>query len=50
GRLLHLARVDPHPTFGCEVVLVINPSMLGKLEQIQNKVVRRLLCLHSRSP
>ncbi|KAE9403489.1 hypothetical protein BT96DRAFT_814910, partial [Gymnopus androsaceus JB14] len=48
GINLYMARVDPHLTFGCEVVLDIDLSLLGELELVQHLFLRRLLGLHRR--
>ncbi|KAL0058100.1 hypothetical protein AAF712_015241 [Marasmius tenuissimus] len=34
ARMLFMARVDPHLTFGCEVIIDINDGLLKKLEQV----------------
>ena len=48
GRLLYIARIDPHLVSGCEVSLDIDNSLLDKLEAILT-FLRRLLRLQSRS-
>ncbi|KAE9389356.1 hypothetical protein BT96DRAFT_1025085 [Gymnopus androsaceus JB14] len=46
---LYMARVDPHLTFGFEVVLDLDLSLLSELEHIQHLFLRRLLGLQRRS-
>jgi len=47
ARLMYLARVDPHLTFGCEVMLDVRPDDLEKLVDVQVSYLRRLLSLSS---
>ena len=49
GRLLYMARIDPHLVSGCEVSLDIDNSLLDKLKAIQRTFLRCLLRLQSRS-
>ncbi|KAJ3858921.1 hypothetical protein EV359DRAFT_13776, partial [Lentinula novae-zelandiae] len=49
GIILYMARVDPHLIFGCEIVLDIDLSLLGDLEQAQCQYLRRLLGISKRS-
>ncbi|KAJ8089550.1 hypothetical protein PM082_014806 [Marasmius tenuissimus] len=34
ARMLYMARIDPHLTFGCEVIIDISDGLLQKLEQV----------------
>ncbi|KAL0562791.1 hypothetical protein V5O48_019287, partial [Marasmius crinis-equi] len=47
GITLYNARVDPHLTFGCEVSLDVDPSLLASLEDVQLAFLRRLLHVNS---
>jgi hypothetical protein len=49
GLILYKARVDPHLTAGCEVVLDVDLSLLSALEKPQKYFLRRLLGLNPRS-
>ncbi|KAJ7167411.1 hypothetical protein C8R43DRAFT_174350 [Mycena crocata] len=49
GLLLYKARVDPHLTFGCEVVLDVDHVLGPTLDAPQNHFLRRLLGLNRRS-
>ncbi|KAJ7126658.1 hypothetical protein C8R46DRAFT_831506, partial [Mycena filopes] len=49
GLLLYKARVDPHLTSGCEVVLDVDRTLASSLETPQNHFLRRLLGLNRRS-
>ncbi|KII83516.1 hypothetical protein PLICRDRAFT_148104 [Plicaturopsis crispa FD-325 SS-3] len=49
GKTLYMARLDPHLTAGCEVVLDVETELLGLLEDVQHKFIRRLLGLTYRS-
>jgi hypothetical protein len=44
-----MARVDPILTFGCEVVLDVEESSMGKLAEVQHLYIRRLLAVGTRS-
>jgi hypothetical protein len=48
GLQLYHARVDPHLTSGCEVVLDVNPALIKTLEKPQLMYLRRLLGLNPR--
>ncbi|PIL29435.1 hypothetical protein GSI_08377 [Ganoderma sinense ZZ0214-1] len=51
-RMLHTlyqARVDPHLTYGCEVMLDVCPSSVAQLEAVQHTVLRRMVGLGPRS-
>ncbi|RDB17742.1 RNA-directed DNA polymerase from mobile element jockey [Hypsizygus marmoreus] len=45
GKLLYLARVDPHLISGCEVVIDTVDSLTTELEKVQEGFIRRLLGL-----
>ncbi|KAJ7106410.1 hypothetical protein C8R43DRAFT_1080688 [Mycena crocata] len=49
GLQLYKARVDPHLTAGCEVVLDTDLSLVAHLEKPQKHFLRRLLGLNPRS-
>ncbi|KII91974.1 hypothetical protein PLICRDRAFT_36739 [Plicaturopsis crispa FD-325 SS-3] len=49
GKTLYMARVDPHLTSGCEVVLDVDKGLLAPLESVQHRFLRRLLGLKYRS-
>ncbi|KAF8178998.1 hypothetical protein K438DRAFT_1977489 [Mycena galopus ATCC 62051] len=49
GLMLYKARVDPHLTSGCEVVLNVDRSLASTLETPQIYFLRRLLGLNRRS-
>ncbi|KII84391.1 hypothetical protein PLICRDRAFT_95362 [Plicaturopsis crispa FD-325 SS-3] len=49
GRQLYMARVDPHLTFGCEVILDVDRTLVRQLEAAQNMYLRRLIGLSPRS-
>lgn len=49
GKRLYMARIDPHLTFGCEVIPDVDRSLLKLLEDVQHKYLRRLLGIGSRS-
>ena len=46
---LYHARVDPHLTYGCEVVLDVSPSSVAELQAVQHTILRRMLSLGPRS-
>ncbi|KAK6974806.1 hypothetical protein R3P38DRAFT_583593 [Favolaschia claudopus] len=48
GLQLYKARVDPHLTSGCEIVLHTDLSLVGELETPQKPFLRRLLDLSPR--
>ncbi|KAJ7103278.1 hypothetical protein B0H15DRAFT_811721, partial [Mycena belliarum] len=48
GIRMYVARVDPHPIFGCEVCLDVVPSQLNDVTDVQHEYLRRLLGVHSR--
>ncbi|OCH83539.1 hypothetical protein OBBRIDRAFT_572675, partial [Obba rivulosa] len=48
GRVLYSARVDPHLTFGCEVSLDIDATLLRPLGDVQHQYLRRSLGLSAR--
>jgi exonuclease III len=49
GKMLYMARVDPILTFGCEVVLDVEETLVQKLSDVQHLFIRRLLGLGPRS-
>jgi hypothetical protein len=49
GRMLYMARVDPHLIYGAEVCLDINTNLLRRLEGVQLDFLRRFLRLPERS-
>ncbi|KAK1216305.1 hypothetical protein PQX77_021070 [Marasmius sp. AFHP31] len=49
ARWLYQARVDPHLTFGCEIVVDISKAALNNLEDVQKYFLRRMLGVHPRS-
>ncbi|KLO05044.1 hypothetical protein SCHPADRAFT_839832 [Schizopora paradoxa] len=49
GKQLYMARIDPHLTFGCEVVIDVQNSGLKQLQNVQHTYIRRMLRLNPRS-
>ncbi|THV03490.1 hypothetical protein K435DRAFT_747737 [Dendrothele bispora CBS 962.96] len=49
GIRLYMARIDPHLTFGCEVVLDVDLTLVGELEDVQHMFLRRLLGVNNHS-
>ncbi|KAI5897156.1 uncharacterized protein SCHCODRAFT_01124747 [Schizophyllum commune H4-8] len=49
GKTIYLARVDPHLTAGCEVVLDMDPDALKLLVNSQTSFIRRLFGVGSQS-
>ncbi|KIJ28437.1 hypothetical protein M422DRAFT_270305 [Sphaerobolus stellatus SS14] len=47
GRILYTSRIDPHLTFGAEVVVDIANTALRQLETVQVLYLHRLLCVNS---
>jgi hypothetical protein len=46
GKILYMARVDPHPIGAAEVALDVDESLLHELEDVQHSFLRRLLDLN----
>ncbi|KAK7044152.1 hypothetical protein VNI00_007872 [Paramarasmius palmivorus] len=49
GVRLYMARVDPHLTFGCEIMLDVDDKGILLLERVQLNFLRRLLHVNRRS-
>lgn len=49
GLRLYNARVDPHLTAACEVVIDVDPPLLRPLQLIQHKFLQRLIGLNPRA-
>ncbi|OCH92313.1 hypothetical protein OBBRIDRAFT_727045, partial [Obba rivulosa] len=46
---LYMALVDPHLTYGCDIALDVDPTLLAQLEVVQHYHLRRVLGLSARS-
>ncbi|KAL1750957.1 hypothetical protein FB107DRAFT_294221 [Schizophyllum commune] len=49
GVKLYMMRIDPHPVFGCDVVLEVEDRLVDALQRVQQRFLRRLLGLNPSS-
>lgn len=49
ARWLYQARVDPHLTFGCEIIVDAAKNSLNEYDDVQKYYLRRMLGVHRRS-